>query len=150
VFRTAHNSFFSLLADHRSFLVVVLRLRPALIRASRVLPSTPPLFHRVDRHFLDGLFGGFSVSGIHLCPQTSQTRSIESEPRLRRYTRPTTEIRNSGLMDSSVCGYRGEAFFDQRLIPLGFARSFAAGGQEIAKVGSMSGVDATPCGNDES
>jgi len=54
-------------------------------------------------------------------------------------------------MDSSVCGYRGEALFDQQLIPLGFARSFAAGrGQETAKVGSMSGVDATPCGNDES
>jgi hypothetical protein len=42
-------------------------------------------------------------------------------------------------MDSSVCGYRGEALFDQRLIPLGFARSFADGrGQEIAKVGAMS------------
>jgi hypothetical protein len=58
---------------------------------------------------------------------------------LRRYTWLTIEIRNSGLMDSSVCGYRGEALFDQRLIPLGFARSFAAGrGQEIAKVGAMS------------
>jgi len=31
------------------------RLRPALIRASRVLPSTPPLFHKVERrHFLEG------------------------------------------------------------------------------------------------
>jgi hypothetical protein len=38
---------------------------PALIRASRVLPSTSPLFHRVERHFLEGQFGGFSVSGIH-------------------------------------------------------------------------------------
>jgi hypothetical protein len=73
VFRTAHNSFFDLLADHWCFLVAVLRLRPALIRASRVLPSTPPLFHRVERHFLLGQFGGFSVSGIHLWPQTSQT-----------------------------------------------------------------------------
>ena len=35
-------------------------------------------------------------------PQSWQTR-------LRRYTRLTSEIRNSGLMDSSVCGYRGEA-----------------------------------------
>ena len=35
------------------------------------------------------------------------------------------------------CGDRGEALFDQRLIPLGFAGSVAAGrGQEIAKVGS--------------
>jgi hypothetical protein len=31
---------------------VFLRLRLALIRASRVLPSTPPLFHNVKRHFL--------------------------------------------------------------------------------------------------
>jgi hypothetical protein len=44
-----------------------------LIRAARVLPSMPPLFHNVERHFFDGQFGGFSVSGIHLCPQTSQT-----------------------------------------------------------------------------
>jgi hypothetical protein len=33
---------------------------------------------------------------------------------LKRYTRLTIEIRNSGLMDSSVCGYRGENLFDQR------------------------------------
>ena len=33
-------------------------------------------------------------------------------------------------MDSSVCGYRGEALFDHRLIPLSFARSFASGGAE--------------------
>ena len=58
---------------HRLLLAVVLRLRPALIRASRVLPSTPPLFQSVDLHFLDGQFGGFSVSGIHLCPQTSHS-----------------------------------------------------------------------------
>ena len=57
--------------------------------------------------------------------------------RLKGYTRLTIEIPNSGPMDSSVCGYLGEALFDQRLIPLGFARSFAAGrGQEIAKEGS--------------
>jgi hypothetical protein len=60
-------------SHHWLFFAVVLRLRPALIRASRVLPSIPPLFHNVERHFLDGQFGGFSVSGIHLCPQTSQT-----------------------------------------------------------------------------
>jgi hypothetical protein len=42
-------------------------------------------------------------------------------------------------MDSSVCGYRAEALFDQRLIPLDFAGSFAAGrGQEIAKLGAVS------------
>jgi hypothetical protein len=58
---------------HRSLLALGLRLRPALIRAARVLPSTPPLSQSVDRHFLLGQFGGFSVSGIHLCPQTSQT-----------------------------------------------------------------------------
>jgi hypothetical protein len=58
---------------------------------------------------------------------------------VKRYTRLTIEIRNSGLMDSSVCGYRAEALFDQRLIPLDFAGSFAAGrGQEIAKLGAVS------------
>jgi hypothetical protein len=54
-------------------LAVVLRLRPVLIRASRVLPSTPPLFQRVERHFFEGQLGGFSVSGIHLWPHTSHT-----------------------------------------------------------------------------
>lgn len=39
--------------------------------ASRVRPSTPPLFQKVERHFLDGQRGGFSTSGIHRCPQTS-------------------------------------------------------------------------------
>src|ERR1039457_4129306 len=58
---------------YRFFFAAVLRLRPVLIRASRVLPSTPPLSQRVERHFFEGQFGGFSVSGIHLCPQTSQT-----------------------------------------------------------------------------
>jgi hypothetical protein len=50
-----------------------LRLRPTLTRASRVLPSMPPLSHKVERHFFEGQFGGFSVSGIHLCPHTSHT-----------------------------------------------------------------------------
>ena len=58
---------------HRSLLALGLRLRPTLIRAARVLPSTPPLFQSVERHFFDGQFGGFSASGIHLCPHTSQT-----------------------------------------------------------------------------
>ena len=39
---------------HRSLFAVVLRLRPTLILASRVLPSTPPLFHKVERHALRG------------------------------------------------------------------------------------------------
>lgn len=52
---------------HRFFFAVVLRLRPALIRASRVLPSTRPLFHKVDRHALRGQFGGFSVSPCGSC-----------------------------------------------------------------------------------
>jgi hypothetical protein len=58
---------------HRFFFAIFSRLRPVLIRASRVLPSTPPLFQRVERHFFEGQFGGFSVSGIHRCPHTSQT-----------------------------------------------------------------------------
>jgi hypothetical protein len=44
-----------------------------MILAARVLPSTPPLSQSVERHFFDGQFGGFWVSGIHLCPQTSHT-----------------------------------------------------------------------------
>jgi hypothetical protein len=65
---------------------VVLRLRPALIRASRVLPSTPPLSQRVERHFLLGQFGGLSVSGIHLWPQTSHTAiRILVQPMSRLY-----------------------------------------------------------------
>jgi len=63
----------SRLYAYRFFLSVVLRLRLALIRASRVLPSTPPLSQSVERHFFEGQFGGFPVSGIHRCPQTSQT-----------------------------------------------------------------------------
>ncbi len=44
-----------------------------MIRASRVLPSTPPLSQSVDLHFFDGQVGGLAVSGIHRWPQTSQT-----------------------------------------------------------------------------
>ena len=59
----------------------VLRLRPTLILASRVLPSMPPLFQRVDRHFLLGQFSGLSVSGIHRCPHTSHTATrIQTQP----------------------------------------------------------------------
>ena len=60
-------------SHYRFRFAVVLRLRPVLTLASRVLPSTPPLSHRVERHFFDGQLGGFSVSGIHLCPHTSHT-----------------------------------------------------------------------------
>jgi hypothetical protein len=71
---------------HRSLLALGLRLRPTLILASRVLPSTPPLFQRVERHFLLGQFGGFSVSGIHLCPHTSHTAiRILTQPMLSLY-----------------------------------------------------------------
>ena len=41
----------------------VLRLRSVLIGASSVLPSMPPLFQSVERHFLGGQFGGISVYG---------------------------------------------------------------------------------------
>jgi hypothetical protein len=55
------------------FCAVVLRLRPVLIRACLVLPSMPPLFHKVERHFFEGQFGGFLLSGIQRCPHTSHT-----------------------------------------------------------------------------
>jgi hypothetical protein len=60
------------IASHR-FVVAFLRLRPVLIRASRVLPSTPPLFHSIDRQSFCGQFLGCSLSGIHRCPQTSHS-----------------------------------------------------------------------------
>ena len=50
-----------------------MRLRRTLIHAAHVLPSTPPLFQNVERHFLLGQFGGPLVSGIQRCPQTSHT-----------------------------------------------------------------------------
>lgn len=52
---------------------MILRLRPALILASLVLPSTPPLSQRVERQLLEGQLVGFPVSGIHRCPQTSHS-----------------------------------------------------------------------------
>jgi hypothetical protein len=51
-----------------------LRLRPALILAARVLPSTPPLFHSVERHFFDWQFGGFPVSGIERWKKWDSTK----------------------------------------------------------------------------
>lgn len=57
-------------------LALVLRLLPPFIRASRVRPSIPPLFHKVERQALRGQFGGFSVSGIHRCPQTSHVATL--------------------------------------------------------------------------
>jgi hypothetical protein len=59
------------LQHHRSLLALALRLRPDLIRASRVLPSMPPLFQGVERHFFDGQFGGFAVSGTAPTLETS-------------------------------------------------------------------------------
>ena len=41
-----------------------------------VLPSMPPLFHRVLRQDLRGHNGGSSTSGIHRWPQTSQTQTF--------------------------------------------------------------------------
>jgi hypothetical protein len=99
---------------HRFFFTAVLRLRPALIRAARVLPSTPPLFQRVERRAFEGQFGGFSDSGIQRCPQTSQN-SIHRIGRLRRYTGRTTEIqefRRGKQASSNSCG---EALLDHQL-----------------------------------
>jgi hypothetical protein len=53
----------------------VLRLRPTLIRASRVLPSTPLLFHNVERHFFEGQLGGF-LSPVFICAR----RRSQSNP----------------------------------------------------------------------
>ena len=55
---------------------------------------------------------------------------------IKRYTGRTSNFENFASIESFVCRCCGEALFDQRLIPLDFARSFAAGrGQEITKVG---------------
>jgi len=45
-----------------------LRLRPALILAARVLPSTPPLFHNVERHCFER-----QLSRTEPPPRTRQT-----------------------------------------------------------------------------
>jgi hypothetical protein len=62
------------------------RLRPVLIRAARVRPSTPPLSHSMERQIFDGQFRGFLlVSGIHGCPHTSHTATrivFQPMPRL--------------------------------------------------------------------
>ena len=57
--------------------------------ASRVRPSIPPLFQRVERHFLDGQRGGFSTSGIQRCPQTSHTATRISVHAIRTVYMPT-------------------------------------------------------------
>src|SRR5271165_3069410 len=74
--RRSDSCSFARCKPYRSFRRGVLRLRPVLIRASRVLPSMPPLFQSVERHFFEGQFGGFSDSGIHLCPHTSHTATL--------------------------------------------------------------------------
>jgi len=56
------------------FLAAALLLRPVLIRASRVLPSTPPLFQSVERHFFEGQFWGFPVSVDPPMPADVATR----------------------------------------------------------------------------
>ena len=60
--------------SHQCFFAVVRRLRPVLILAARVRPSTPPLSHNMERQLFEGQFKGFFlVSGIHGCPHTSHT-----------------------------------------------------------------------------
>jgi hypothetical protein len=78
------------------------RMGPALIRAARVPPSTPPLFRTIDRHFFWGQFGGFSVSGIHLCPHTSRRDNS-----LRRYACKARSSTNPDLpQDAEVVAHR--------------------------------------------
>src|ERR1022692_255527 len=101
---------------------VVLRLRPALIRASLVLPSTPPLFQSIERHFLYGQFFGFSVCGIHLCPHTSQTRSIESEPASEGIPGGLASSENSHHWNHSLAAATGDTFLTS-IDSLGFSGS---------------------------
>src|SRR5271156_905042 len=61
----------------------------------------PPLFHSVERHFLLGQFGGFSVSGIHRCPHTSQTRP-DAAHALSAATPPHRMTRKSHLDDFEI------------------------------------------------
>jgi hypothetical protein len=68
------------------------------------------------------------------CCAESASRNPNNPRLVKRYTGLTIEIENFRLMDSFACGSRGEALFDQWLIPLGFADSVAVHGQEIAKV----------------
>jgi hypothetical protein len=56
----ARNPFF----DWKDHLTGIFRLRPALIRAARFLPSMPPLFHKVKRH------AGHGETCLPGCPKT--------------------------------------------------------------------------------
>jgi hypothetical protein len=49
---------------------------------------------------------------------TSAAHTKASGRPLRRYTRRTIEIRNSGVMDSFACGCCGEALFDHQPLRL--------------------------------
>ena len=72
--------------SRQSLVAFGFRLRPPCIRAARVLPSTPPLFHNIERHFLDGQLGGFRLSGIHLWPRRRRRRSALSSIPCSHYT----------------------------------------------------------------
>src|ERR1019366_10035938 len=58
------------------FALLVRWLRFFLLLASRVRPSTPPLSHRVLRHFFEAHSFGLGTDGIHTCPQTSHTATF--------------------------------------------------------------------------
>ena len=48
---------------------------PILIRAFRDLPSTPPLFHNIDRHCFEAISRALA-SGIHRCLHTLHTATL--------------------------------------------------------------------------
>jgi hypothetical protein len=67
------------------FLFAVLRLRPALTRAPRVLPSTPPLFHNVERHFLGDRLSQILAINQRTLSQVRTTTSCPQTPFRRNF-----------------------------------------------------------------
>jgi hypothetical protein len=63
------------------------RFFPVFSFAALVLPSTPPRFHKVDRHDLRGHRGGSSTCGNQQWPQISQTQTfIVFQPMASNYS----------------------------------------------------------------
>ena len=62
--------------NHSAYCFGVRWPRLFLLLASFVRPSTPPLSQRVLRHFLLAQIVGFSIDGIQVWPQTSQTATF--------------------------------------------------------------------------
>jgi len=83
--------------DHWLLFAVTLRLRPALIRVARVLPSTPPLFQSLERHFSKRKIGRSLRCGSMLLKRLGMFSWTILKARLYTYVEGNVTIRE--LMD---------------------------------------------------